>query len=256
MNSLRKALATGLIVSLGMSASIAMADVVLLHRYSFNDGTAADSVGQSNGKLMNGVLISGGSAHFTGESKQRIELPANGPGGININTLKAVTLEAWYTADKALGWQRVFDFGASKGLDSTGTTGSNCINYIVTTGSKTQPMTEATFSNSDPSFTEEAAAETKPAPLNQEVHVAVVADGRTLTLYLNGAQVAQAPLESRTLSKISNDYALLGQSLYGDNPSFSGAINEFRIYSGAASAAEVAASFKAGADHPVIGTSK
>jgi hypothetical protein len=45
-------------------------------------------------------------------------------------------------------------------------------------------------------------------------------------------------------------------SFYGNNPSFAGSINEFRIYSGAASAEQVPASFKAGADHPVVGVSK
>jgi hypothetical protein len=60
-------------------------------------------------------------------------------------------------------------------------------------------------------------------------------------------------LDGRSLAKISSDYALLGHSLYGGGTSLAGSINEFRIYSGAASAEQMATSFKAGADHPVIG---
>jgi len=130
------------------------------------------------------------------------------------------------------------------------------VNYIVNAGYTKEGGAAATLSNVDPSFADESAAKAAAAPINQEVHVAVVVDSEHLTLFINGAQVAQDSMGSRTLAKLSNDYALLGHSLYGNNPSFSGSINEFRIYRGAATVAEIAASFKAGAEHPVMGISK
>jgi hypothetical protein len=253
MDSITKISITALICGLGMITSAAMADVSLVHRYSFNDGTAQDSVGKAHGKVVNGVTIAGGRAHFDGSPGQRIELLTTGADGININSFKAVTFEAWYTADKAQTWERVFDFGASKGIEAADGTGANSVNYIATTGYSKQGGSAATFSNSDPSYIEEVAANTDAAPLNQEVHVAVVVDSSQLTLYINGVQAAQAPIGERTLAKLSNDYALLGHSLYGANPSLAGSINEFRIYRGAATTAQIAASFKAGPDHPVIG---
>lgn len=36
----------------------------LTHRYSFNDGTANDSVGHANGALMNGATVGGGQLLF------------------------------------------------------------------------------------------------------------------------------------------------------------------------------------------------
>jgi hypothetical protein len=253
MSGILRILAAGLICALGMMTSNAMAGVSLVHRYSFNDGTANDSVGRANGKLVGGVTIADGSAQFSGAPGQRIELLANGAGGININSFKAVTFEAWYTADKAQKWQRLFDFGSSKDLEAADSTGGYCVNYIVTAPYSKAGNSVATLSNVDPSWTKEVAAKANAAPLNQQVHMAVVVDGSTITLFINGAQASQAPLDDRTLAKLSNQYALLGHSLYGANPSLAGSINEFRIYSGAATAVEIAASFRAGANRPVIG---
>jgi hypothetical protein len=78
----------------------AIAEGALVHRYSFNDGTARDSVGNADGKIVGHVHIDGGEARFsgsTGSTGERIELPASGAQGININTFHAVTLEAWFT---------------------------------------------------------------------------------------------------------------------------------------------------------------
>ena len=261
MHNPLKIIAASLLCSIAFMASVAQADASLLHRYSFNDGSAKDSVGRAHGKLVGGATVAEGKAHFTGAPAERIELLAKGADGININTLKAVTFEAWYTADKAQNWQRLFDFGASSGgLDAADSTGANSLSYVVTSGYMQGPSecakghsTCAILSNADPSYTSEAVAKVDSTPLNQETHAAVVVDGSQITLYINGVQAARTPLDGRSLAKLSNGYALLGHSLYGGGTSLAGSINEFRIYSGAASAEQVAASFKAGADHPVIG---
>src|ERR1700733_330391 len=86
----------------------------LVHRYSFNDGTANDSVGHANGKTVGAVRISEGQALFGGADGERIELLANGPGGINLNGFHALTLEAWFTAQGTIRpWERIFDFGTT-----------------------------------------------------------------------------------------------------------------------------------------------
>jgi hypothetical protein len=256
MNRFLRIIMAGLICGVGMIASIAVADVSLVHRYSFNDDTANDSIGKAHGKALNGVTIYGGQAHFTGSPGQRIELLANGVAGISIGSFKAVTLEAWYTADKAQTWQRLFEIGESKSLEAADSTGANSINFIITTGYTKQGGSAATISNSDPSFTGEQAVKIEALPLNQENHIAVVVDAMTITLFVNGMPAGKEPMGDRALAKLSNDFALLGHSLYGGNPSLAGSINDFRIYKGAATAAEIAASFKAGPYHPVTGLGK
>lgn len=85
----------------------------LIHRYSFNDGTARDLVGHADGKLVGGVRIVEGQARFDGAADERIELPAHGPNGINIDKLSALTVEAWYTDQGTRRNGRIFDFGAT-----------------------------------------------------------------------------------------------------------------------------------------------
>jgi len=78
-------------------------------------------------------------------------------------------------------------------------------------------------------------------PSKRWVHVAVTLSGATGTLYVDGAAVStntamfQAPfrLESTTQN-------WLGKSQYSTDPTFSGRIDDFRIYRGALSAAQIA----------------
>src|SRR3954468_20187179 len=86
----------------------------LTHRYSFNDGTANDSVGTANGVLVNGAAVQGGSLVFdpavnTGfntspATGQYVDLPNN------IARTRAFTIEAWTTWRGGAAWQRVADF--------------------------------------------------------------------------------------------------------------------------------------------------
>ena len=58
---------TGPSVFLAVLLQVGMAHAVLTHRYSFNDGTARDSVGGLNGSLMNGATVY--SNFFVGRSQ-------------------------------------------------------------------------------------------------------------------------------------------------------------------------------------------
>src|SRR5277367_3795815 len=74
----------------------------LTHRYSFNDGTANDSVGGANGTLMNGATVSGGQLQFNPAVNNGSNDPAMGqyvslPS--NILDTKSFTLEAWATEE-------------------------------------------------------------------------------------------------------------------------------------------------------------
>jgi hypothetical protein len=65
-------------------------------------------------------------------------------------------------------------------------------------------------------------------------------------MYLDGVLVASGPA-SKPLSALSDDNNnWLGRSQYPSDPFFAGTINEFRLYSGAMTSAQVAASFTAG----------
>ena len=217
----------------------------LIHRYSFNDGTANDSVGKAHGRSLGGVTISNGQAYFTGKCGQRVELLANGPAGININTLKAMTLEIWYTIEQPAPWQFIFDFGSSSGLGIPHSFGGR---YILYAARSVLNDSRAVLSTANPGARSEAVASGYVVPSLKEQYAAVVVNSETISLYLNGHQIAQTPVGHRKLDQISTDFALLGASLWGSDPTMIGSINEFRIYNIAASDSQIARSFAAGPD--------
>src|SRR5690348_11665631 len=90
------------------------AKAALTHRYSFNDGTANDSVGTANGTLINpshGTLANGMvNLANSGTSNDPlansyVDLPNN------LGQTSSFTIEGWATWGGGGDWQRIFDFG-------------------------------------------------------------------------------------------------------------------------------------------------
>jgi hypothetical protein len=216
---------------------------VLAHRYSFEGapGTAfvADSVGMAHGTLQ-------GGAAFTGDGKLNL-LGANGfvdlPNGI-ISSLSNVTLEAWLTWNGGNQWQRIFDFGSNSGGENgqgTGLTyllltprsGGNVIHFGITTNS---------------AGSEATADSPQILPAGQRVHVAVSYDylAGTSGVFLNGQRIGTGAALV-PLNQINDVNVWLGKSQWND-PYFNGQLDEFRIYSGALSDQQLAASYAGGPD--------
>src|SRR4030042_5819066 len=87
--------------------------------YTFEDGTADDSVGEANGALVGGAVVADGALLTTAQD-QWMEMPGE---VIAMNTYEAVTIEAWYTptANANTGWSMLAYFGDSvNGLGSNG----------------------------------------------------------------------------------------------------------------------------------------
>jgi alpha-N-arabinofuranosidase len=219
---------------------------VLVHRYSFGDGTAADSVGHADGKVVGGVRIADGQATFDGAEGERIELPAD---KIAINSYRKVTIEAWFTVTTLVRFQRLFDFGGTtKGLGEPGSVGRN---YLFYTPSSVFFNDSRAVICPGPSRDDEVVATERTVKAGRETCVAITADDSHIALYVDGVLAEEKDVPAGSLAKLSNDFALLGASLYGDS-AFDGSIREFRIYNVAATAAQVAASCKAGPEAVAI----
>ena len=81
-------------------ASVAQADLV--HRYTFNDGTANDSVGTSNGTVVGGGVITGGALVTTGQPISQtvnvgVTLPVGGANSVVAGLTGSFTVESVYT---------------------------------------------------------------------------------------------------------------------------------------------------------------
>ncbi len=217
--------------------TLPVADAAVTHQYTFNDGTANDSVGTAHGMLVNGPTITfDGQVDLDG-ANDYVSLPG---GTIAINTYTNVTLEAWFTMDVAQNWQRIYDFGDT----SPTNLGRNYIFYSPSSGGGDH---RAVISDADPGFNSEELVNGGPTlPTGLEHHIAVtISNGGNMTLYRDGVQVGQTAI-TKSLASVSNNFALLGEATYPGDPNFNGRIDEFRIHDTALSPAQVQASFNAG----------
>jgi hypothetical protein len=203
----------------------------LAHRYSFTSGpVVTDSVGGADGALMGNAVISGGQVVLDGSDGTYVNLPG---GQINIATNAAVTFEAWTSIGNTPQWSRLFEFG-----NTTGGNGNNSI-YCA-------PVADGGFHEFGLSENFPVGGQTlnwAHGWTNLTLHITGVVDPTTssLAVYTNGVLMQARYDASQPVSTIATNLAYLGKSTFND-PYAVLSIDEFRIYSGALSAAQVAAS--------------
>ena len=235
----------------------------LVHRYSFNDTTAtiADSITIPNVSPKNGmgstatVVPAGGKLTLAGGASnvlngQWVTLPAGTVSSLG----PSATFEAWvaWTSPLVSMWQRIFDFGNSDMTAGTPGTGQT---YIFLTPFGGSNVVRAAITLASGGASEDVVNGTGQLPNAATptfVHLAVVVDDANLkmTLYVNGVPNGNvATLRAHNLlSQIKDDNNWLGRSQWAPDPLFQGVYDEFRIYSKALSAAQIAEDFAKGPD--------
>lgn len=222
----------------------------LIHRYSFNEAvgstTVKDLVGTADGIVKGeGAAFDGGQLALPGGVTSAVEPPAGYvdlPNGI-ISVLNNASFEAWVTwTDPAGGWQRIFDFGTSAGGEDV-VDGNGGYLFLSPAGN-----TNLRFAVRDPATGTEPVQITASRPLatGVEVYVAVSYNysANQSRLYTNAVLAVSGPASVR-LSTINDVNNWLGRSQWNDTM-FAGKFNEFRIWDGALTAEEIAASMAAG----------
>jgi hypothetical protein len=214
----------------------------LIHRYSFNDGTARDSVSTNNGTFYNAsgkAAITGDQLFLVGSNGDYVDL---GPNLITTNAISAgaVTLEAWASFYPANGaWTRLFDFGATNG-----SVGADYI-FLCPNNAPNGGNARLAVSDVSPGYSDETGFDFTNLLGQTNAHLVAVfnpAPARQfLGLYLNGALLNSVATGNKTLASITNTYSFLGRSLYSGDAWLAGSIDEFRIYNGELRAEEVAA---------------
>ena len=233
----------------------AWASAELTHRYSFNDGTAADSVGAAHGVPVNGPQINNGRVHFANPGfvndplvGKYIDLPNQ------IARTPALTLETWVTYVGVGLFEEIASFGTGTagelqpGTPNPATGGVIGTDYVALIPNLNGWLT-GTLRNTG--ALEQPLRGTNPQalPQNSEHHVAYTVDypNRIAALYLDGAEIGRRTI-SIDPSQFDQVNDWLARSQWSPDAFFNGSINEFRIYDAALSPGEVAASFARGPD--------
>ena len=220
----------------------------LVHRWSFNDGTANDSVGTAHGSLYGGATIADGYLVLNGtDPVKRMETAAFGH---TLGTDK--TLVAWFTLNNPA------DGGTSGGpLSVENQNGNNTVFDAIAYGERTsyQWMNGSDMWYRTPA-SNGGALET--AASTNEIMMVVVYDsaaGNKITLYRNGAlygQHNQGTLASFSAAAV----AVIGPRVsWADGQAWgylNGKVNEAQVYSSALTAEQVAALYATGPDSAVV----
>jgi|GEM_PF-420889 len=196
-------------------------EVTLMHSYTFEDGTAADVVGDADGILMGNGTIANGT--FTAAADgDYIELPAS---QIAINTYAAITLEAYVTTGVNDGWTMLAYFGSMGGWPS----------YWISIA-RADDVSMTTVDAGAGAFSTSGA---EPAAGEKHHYVSVLTDS-TIALYIDGVMVSSRTTpENTTIAGITNDTAFIGKGGYPD-PTWNGDVHEFNIYEGTLDAITIA----------------
>ncbi|MGA9450928.1 MAG: alpha-L-arabinofuranosidase C-terminal domain-containing protein [Verrucomicrobiia bacterium] len=240
--------------SLGLSAtqSVQVVNVptALVHRYSFNDGTANDSVGSANGTLHGNATISGGqlvlpNTTSVAPATDYLQLSAgiltNNPAyGIGTNNNDpAVTVEAWATIQAGqYTWANLFDFGNQDASGQSEYDIHVCVH--ASDNSTIAGISDSDNANVDYQFIDLDPGSSLDGSTN--VHITAVFSPPTgyMAIYLNGVLAGADYNVTIPMSGVQAVRNIIGADNWPD-PGMQGTIDEFRIYNGALTANEIAA---------------
>jgi len=199
-------------------------DVTLTHSYTFDDGTAADVVGNADGTLMGSGAIADG-AYTAAANGDYIELPA---ADIAINTYSAITLEGYIYSDvDNTGNNMMAYFGGNEnGLGGNG--------YFLTPDRRTESRTAISCGNVSQPWTVEQGFTGDPVSVGAKHHVVSVLTNSSIKWYIDGALAGEAEVSGgNSIANLSNANAWLCRGGYDADPTWMGTIDEFNIYNGA-----------------------
>jgi len=240
--------------------TVAIPPATLVHRYSFNEGTGAvvhDSVGSADGTILaatntlnvtNFAWAPAGQLSInTNAALGAVDAFVNLPPGIVSALESNATFEVWVTVNSSVGWQRVFDFGSIP----SSPTNAAAPNVFLTRGAgNTTPRYDWSTGSVDANAT---------WGNNVQTHFVVLHDGTdgSAKLYRDGVLVGSSSGLNLSLSSVNDIYAFLGRSIYSEpislpggyfDPYLQGSFNEFRIYRGLLTEAEIQQNFALGPD--------
>jgi hypothetical protein len=209
----------------------------LVAHYAFDQSSGTSAV-DSSGNGANGTLV-GGATFSSAVIGNGLNLAgANGYADLPDGLLSAVrdfTAAGWVRVRTDRNWQRIFDFGNSTSVNMfltphAATSGmAQTVRFAITTAGSGQ---------------EQRLNGTAILPVGVWKHVVVVLGAAGGVLYVDGVQAganSSMTLRPADLGATSNNW--LGRSQYAADPYLDGEIDDFRFYSRALSAAEVAALF-------------
>ncbi|MCS7338432.1 MAG: hypothetical protein NZ739_09390, partial [Verrucomicrobiae bacterium] len=254
------------VYTVSTNITVILQPCTLAHRYSFNEGSGLivyDLVGSAHGQIKAGTNTLGvtnfvwapagqltiNTNTALGAQDTYVELPAGILTGMGSDD---VSFEFWATPLSGAAYQRVFDFGSVPG-SPTNAAEPNVFFARGPWWAATTPYYDwvngslsagAVWSNGTPA------------------HFVIVHSGTegTAMIYRDGVLVATSTTQNLPIRSINDIYCFIGRSLYSwpmskpggwFDPYWVGSFNEFRMYKGLLTDAEVARHYALGPDQVI-----
>ena len=220
----RGALAADQVASLAQSLNLL---------YKFDETTnSTTTTADSSGNGDNASLI-GNVTFVPGVNNNAISLSGNASyisltNNQTIASLSDFTVSTWVYLNSIAQWARVFDFGFGTGRWM----------MLTVLGSKT---IEYSIKDYGGSYT---VAASQALPVGVWMHVAVTQQGNNVSIYLNGTLSGTGTVWKLPLQIYRSDVPaqnFIGHSQYSADPYLNGSIDDFRLYQGALSPAQIVA---------------
>ena len=227
----------------GNEASVSLQPQLVAY-YKFNESsgtTAADASGNGQTATLNGATWTAGhsnNAVSLSGSSQYVTLPNN----LTTNLTGDFSIATWVYLNATTMWTRIFDFGVGN-VPSSGAP-STPVRYMFLTpqgASGGMRFSITTGGNGAEQQVNGASA----LPASGWHHVAVTLAGTTCSIYVDGVLSGTGTVTITPSQLGSTTQNWLGRSQFSNYPNndpyLNGRVDDFRIYKGALSAAQVTA---------------
>jgi len=224
--------------------------VTLKNRYTFNQQpgelNAIDVAGEKNGELRGGAAFTGAGKLQLNGTDAYVNLPNN-----LVTGFTSITIEGWVEDEASGGWARIFDFGNSAGGEDfpIGSAGAGGLQYMFLAFPSGFGNLRGAYTVGGGGAAEQLIEWPAGRPSVSNAHHIVwvsLSEARTGRLFVDGTQVGEnrnVTLTPASLGPTVNNW--LGRAQFND-PLFRGKFDEFSIYDGAMTPAQVQARFTEG----------
>lgn len=222
MNKLLKKITAAAVTAAILSSGVIMP----VFAYDTTVNVSFDSNADSSYTLSQGAQLK------DGRNEKAVSCTGNADSYVTLNSdLSSVngayTISVWCKPDNSTMWTRVYDFG----------TGTDKYIFLAPSSSFGEGLPRFVLKNGG---AEEVLMSEKPLNIGEWNNITVTYDGTTATMYVNGfnaGKTTDIKLKPSDIGATDKNY--LGKSQYDVDPYFSGMIDDFAVYSGAMTEAEV-----------------
>ncbi len=210
----------------------------LVHQYTFDDGTANDSVGQAHGTLIGDASIVDGSLVLDGDGDW-MDMPGD---IIALNSFSELSIEVRFTS--VAGGNTGFHMLAAFGEEGTGANIGYGYKYLFITPARGDNVSRVAIQTSsmdaDPWSEETGVSAAIEHDDGLEHHFVCTVNSTDITFYIDGELIGSTALaEGNEIAGIGTAAAHLGKGVYNVDPLWAGSVDELNIYNRILSADEI-----------------